>query len=721
MPSKPDTPRSNSAPPTTERTPAEPVNILLVDDETRNLDVLESILYAPAYRLVRATSANDALLALVHGDFAVLVLDINMPGMNGIELANLIKQRKRTQHIPILFLTAYYQDEKYVLEGYGVGAVDYLTKPVNPVILRSKVSVFAELHVKNRALEFSNRALESEVGRRLAAEEQLREMNQDLEVRVRQRTIELTAANAALQASESQLRLVADHASVYLAHVDRQHRYRYVNRAYATRFNLLPEQVIGATMGDVIGAEAHEVLRPYINRALGGERVEFEAELPYTKSGPQWIQAYYEPERAPDGSVSGLVAVIADVSARKSAEREMARARDEAMAASRAKDDFLAALSHELRTPLSPVLLVASAAAANQALSPEVRADFASIAKNAMLEARLIDDLLDLTRITRGKMTLDLKVADVHTVLEDAIATVRADVDEKELELAAEFGATRCQVLADAARLQQVFWNVLKNAVKFTPARGRIRVVTSTLPEENAISVTFSDSGIGMTGDEIARAFDSFSQGDHATGGGSHRFGGLGLGLAISHMLMKLHAGSIEARSSGRGRGSTFVIRLPLAAASVVPAAAPRNGSAPRASDGKSRPARDRGRLLLVEDHGPTRVALAQLLMQRGFDVSAAGSIAAALGLAQTRQFDVVLSDLGLPDGEGYDLMRTLSGRFNLRGIALSGYGMEHDIAKSRDAGFVGHLTKPVTIDTLEDMIISLRQDLTQRPQESPT
>ncbi|MEJ1974497.1 MAG: HAMP domain-containing sensor histidine kinase [Lacunisphaera sp.] len=222
--------------------------------------------------------------------------------------------------------------------------------------------------------------------------------------------------------------------------------------------------------------------------------------------------------------------MITDVTARKRAEREMLRARDEAMAAARAKDDFLAALSHELRTPLSPVLLVASAAAADPGLSADVRADFATIAKNALLEARLIDDLLDLTRITRGKMTLDLKTVDVHAVLEDAVATVRADLAEKNLTLILECGAANHAADADSARLQQVFWNVLKNAVKFTPAKGRIRVETRSLTESNEMTVTVTDSGIGMTSEELDRVFQAFSQGDHAGGSGSHRFGGLGLG-----------------------------------------------------------------------------------------------------------------------------------------------------------------------------------------------
>ena len=683
-----------------------PVNILIVDDEVRNLDVLESILFAPGYRLVRATSANDALLALVDGDFAVLVLDINMPVMNGIELANLIKQRKRTAHIPIVFLTAYYQDEKYVLEGYGVGAVDYLTKPINPEVLRAKVAVFVDLHRMSQALAEGNTALEWEVTQRQTAEEALRRANLELEARVQQRTNELTSAMAALTGSEAQLRLVADHASIFLAHIDREHRFKFVNRTYAERFGLTPEEIIGADMSRIVGPVPYEACRHYLEHALTGERVEFELEIPDDKIGPHWMQIVYEPERAPTGDVSGIVAVIFDVTARKRAEREMARARDEAMAASRAKDDFLAALSHELRTPLSPVLLIASAAAANASLPAEVREDFGCIAKNAMLEARLIDDLLDLTRITRGKMTLDLKRVDVHAVLQDALATVRSELEEKNLIVTLEWAAATHFAMADFARLQQVFWNVLKNAVKFTPPQGRIRVETRSLTESDEMTVTITDSGIGMTTEELDRVFQAFSQGDHAGGGGSHRFGGLGLGLAISQKLMQLHAGSVHAFSPGRGKGSTFVIRIPLAAGPLLLGTPGEGGGAEDAS--KARPGLDsaeRNPILLVEDHEPTRSVLAKLLRERSYKVLGTATVAGALELAANHHFEFVVSDLGLPDGSGYELMKQLSERHGLKGIALSGYGMEQDIVRSKEAGFVGHLTKPVSFRTLERVL----------------
>ncbi len=689
-----------------------PVNILIVDDEPRNLDVLESILYRPDYRLVRATSANDALLALVDGDFAVLVLDINMPVMNGIDLAHLIKQRKRTQRIPILFLTAYYQDEKFVLEGYGVGAVDYLTKPINPEVLRAKVAVFVDLHRMNHALAAGNAALEREIVQRQIAEESLRRVNHELETRVLNRTNELTIVNAALKASESQLRMIADHAAVYLVQLDRQHRFRYVNRGFAARFGLTQEKIVGAEMTAVIGAAAYAGCRPRLEQALAGERMDFELELAGADAGAPWLHLVFEPERAHGGEVTGVVAVISDITARKRAEREMAAARDEAMAASRTKDDFLAALSHELRTPLSPVLLLASASAADETLPEAVREDFATIAKNALLEARLIDDLLDLTRISRGKMKLELKRVDVHAVLQDALSTVSGDLKEKGMTLAVTWGTPPPVALADSARLQQVFWNIIKNAIKFTPEGGEVRVETKITHGARQLTIAVTDSGIGMTPSELKRVFQPFSQGDHAAGSGSHRFGGLGLGLAISRMLMQLHAGQVEAFSAGRGQGATFVISLPLAP--LAPAEENHGDQPGRAGAG---PGNDqRYPILLIEDHEPTRAVLVNLLNQRSYRTVSASSMAEALALAATQRFEFVISDLGLPDGTGYDLMRDLGRRYGLKGIALSGYGMEQDLAQSREAGFIGHLTKPVTFWAIEQAIAGFYDSRQSKP-----
>ena len=400
-----------------------------------------------------------------------------------------------------------------------------------------------------------------------------------------------------------------------------------------------------------------------------------------------------------DGALIGAVVVFHDVTKQHQDRVALERARDEAVAASRAKDDFLAALSHELRTPLNPVLLLASEAAANPDLSAEVRRDFEIINKNVLLEARLIDDLLDLTRITRGKMPLDLQMVDVLEVVRDSIETVRSDIDAKSLTLTTNFSAEHSIVVGDKTRLQQVCWNLLKNAVKFTPPKGSITIVTSNDARDNLV-VEFLDSGVGMTPEELARIFTAFSQGDHGGGSGSHRFGGLGLGLAISRMLVEIHKGEIRATSQGRSQGARLIVSLPLAPREVLTDERP----ASALSDLKEAAAigMKKRLILLVEDHKPTRDTFARLMTKRNYEVMVAETVAQALALGAQHKFDLVISDIGLPDGDGNALMRTLRARHGLHGIALSGYGMEQDVTRSREAGFITHLTKPISVHAME-------------------
>jgi signal transduction histidine kinase len=244
--------------------------------------------------------------------------------------------------------------------------------------------------------------------------------------------------------------------------------------------------------------------------------------------------------------------------------REVSEARDSAERANRAKDDFLATLSHELRNPLSPVLLVAGAAAKDPALPESVRSDFATICKNISLETRLIDDLLDLTRITHGKLEIKRVPCDIHTILRDAIATLESEMQQKRISLSSDFQAEEHHGVGDPVRLTQVFWNVLKNAVKFTPEEGEIVIGTRNLCGSPRLAIRVADTGIGMSSEEQSRVFEAFSQGRHAEEG-SHRYEGLGLGLSISRMLVELHSGEIRAESAGPGRGSVFTIELPLA------------------------------------------------------------------------------------------------------------------------------------------------------------
>ena len=446
----------------------------------------------------------------------------------------------------------------------------------------------------------------------------------------------------------------------------------------------------------------HPEDRPRVQEAMnrsmtaGGE-FDLEYRTVWPNGSTHWVLVRGQTSQPPDTDRLRTIGVSLDITQRKETESEQVRLREEAVRASRAKDDFLATLSHELRTPLNPVLLVASDAAQDADFPPAARASFELIRKNVELEARLIDDLLDLTTIVRGKLVIRKEAVDVHTILSDAIAAVQPEFEAKRVALTTSLAAGEHTVFADEVRLVQVFINLLKNAVKFTSEQGRVELHTAAAGS-GRIKIHLSDTGIGMTVAELERVFGAFEQGDHATEQGAHRFGGLGLGLAISQRLVELHGGTIQAFSEGRDRGTSFTIELPLHRYSGVPSV---DGNPPLAAI-RELNATAENRILLVEDHEPTRRTLAQLLRRRNYSVSSAASLAEAREQAAGATFDLVVSDLGLPDGDGTELMAELRDRFGLRGIALTGYGMEEDISRCRAAGFVAHLTKPIRVESLE-------------------
>lgn len=474
------------------------------------------------------------------------------------------------------------------------------------------------------------------------------------------------------------------------------------NRGAEVLFGYPAAEVIGKTINISTPREELSILE----RVRRDEHIErYEAVRQRRDGSSVEVSLTISPIKDADGKIIGASKIIHDITDQKNAEKNLERARDEAVAASRAKDDFLAALSHELRTPLNPVLLLASEAARDLELPAKIRRTFDTIRKNVELEARLIDDMLDLTRITRGKLAFDFRAVDLHAVLRDAIAIVRTDLDGKQIALTPDFKAGDAMVSGDAVRLQQIFWNVLKNAVKFTPKNGKINIETRAAAGK--IVVKIADTGIGLTPGELDRAFNAFSQGDHASGRGAHRFGGVGLGLAITRTLVELHSGTIRAESGGRDRGAAFFIELPLAKKTEAILDSARGQSSldfSTASPGQN----SRIRILLVEDHEPTRLALAQLLARRHYQVKTAATLAEARALAAGEKFDLVVSDIGLPDGNGCDLMRELRDGQGLKGIALTGYGMEQDIARSRESGFVTHLTKPVRMESLDGALAAI-------------
>ncbi len=375
--------------------------------------------------------------------------------------------------------------------------------------------------------------------------------------------------------------------------------------------------------------------------------------------------------------------------------------RQELISANAAKDQFLALLSHELRNPLSPVIAMVGELEASAPDAPEIRNALEVIRRNVELEARLIDDLLDVTRISKGKLQLSFEVVCVHQILQRAYEICREEITQKELEAQFCLNAEYSHVEGDPARLQQVFWNLIKNSVKFTPAKGRI-MIESLNPSPNEIEIRITDTGIGIEQEKIDKVFIAFEQGQTSI---TRRFGGLGLGLAISKAMVDAHKGKIRVTSNGKEQGSTFIVTLQTVTTPVDA----HNGADKKQPRARRKDAAvARRRLLVVDDHYDTCTGMKMMLERRGYEITLAHSADQAVEKAGAADFDLLISDIGLPDRSGYELMRELRASKGLRGIALSGFGMEHDVSKARDAGFAEHLTKPINFERLEEAIRSL-------------
>jgi len=401
------------------------------------------------------------------------------------------------------------------------------------------------------------------------------------------------------------------------------------------------------------------------------------------------------PVREENGAVRGVVLIFRDFSEHKSAEQDLRRAKEELEQAARVKDQFLATLSHELRTPLTPVLTTLNLWEASTDLPEDFRSDIVMLRRNIELEARLIDDLLDLTRIAQGKLSLNPELCDVHDILIAAIEVYRSEIQGKRLEVVTRFQARRRVVTADCARIQQVFWNIIKNATKFTPEGGRITIETRN-DNEGRIVVSISDTGIGMSAEELTSVFKPFVQG---TTDSHRRHGGLGLGLAIARAFTEAHGGTIDASSPGPTKGTTFTFRMLALDVSTPDLSAVSNPKPIVESAEKLR-------VLLIEDHADSATVLARLLARMGHAVQVCDSVRATMEvLARGDGFDLVLSDIGLPDGTGVDLIREIRKQHRWPAVALTGYGMEDDIIRCREAGFDGHITKPVSVQNLEAIL----------------
>jgi signal transduction histidine kinase/response regulator RpfG family c-di-GMP phosphodiesterase len=696
----------------------EKVSILIVDDRPDKLLAHEVVLSELKQNLVRATSGKEALRCLLKQDFAVILLDVNMPGMDGFETAALIRQRQRSETTPIIFISAVNDTETHVSRGYSLGAVDYILTPVVPEILRAKIAVFVDLFKKNAQVK--------------------------RQVEEREKLLREQAVLAETEARQERLSYLADASNVMAGSLD-------YHKTFENLAHLVVPQL--ADFCITLGADENGALRQVamacssLSNAPGLLRLaeEFPASSTAQTAGSHVLktgrsamccdirnvalQEVFERQEerefilsfAPTSFIAvplkthdralGAIVMVNTTEGRRCGAEELAlaeelanraalaidnarlykaaqKARAEAERANLAKDSFLAMLSHELRTPLTPVLTSVFALEQENNLPAETRASLQMIRRNVELEARLIDDLLDLTRISKGKVQLNLEEVDAHLLLRNALEICQTDIDQKNLSIQTDFAAERVSLEADPARLQQIFWNLIKNAVKFTPEGGRLKIRTSN--DHGQLWVQVSDSGMGIDAETLPKIFNAFEQGERT------RLGGLGLGLAISKALVETHKGKLTAESAGRDQGATFTATFPVA----------KNHTAAHTASVPSSPAvRKSKRVLLVEDHEDTNRSLTNLLRRCGYHVRAAHSIQSALKLVANEQFDVLVSDIGLPDGSGIELMQAIKEEHPIFGIALTGFGMEEDVRRSQEVGFRHHLIKPIDLTRLDSLI----------------
>jgi signal transduction histidine kinase/DNA-binding response OmpR family regulator len=705
-----------------------PVNILLVDDRHDKLLALQAILADLGEHLVLAHSGTEALRCLLKQEFALILLDVSMPILDGFETAALIRQRQQSARTPIIFVSAVSDSETHVSRGYSLGAVDYILTPIVPEVLRAKVMFFVDLFKKTQQLKrqaeeraqlFREQAAraEAEASERRAAF--LAEVSQALMTPLEVEEILAMVANltvpqladvslvdraagvgtirlAAWQGSPAGPvplpELIADldpiplDSEFLVAKVFRSGKVQLLGEVPRFLDGISPYRGTGARCNRLIRLGTRSAILVPVVR---GQAVEAVITFALVQAARVYVPADI-------GLAESLARSVAMAWERARLYQTAQEARQEAEAASRAKDRFIAMLSHELRTPLTPILFSASTLATDPTLPEIIRDDLQIISRNAELEARLIDDLLDITRITQGKLHLSFSLADAHRLVLSALDVCADGIQRKNLVMTVDLRADSYMLNADEARLQQVFWNLLKNAIKFTPSGGEIRL-RSFNPDARRICIQVADTGMGIAAEMLPRIFEPFERGQETNSEG------LGLGLAISRPIVEMHSGIISAQSAGTGHGATFTVELPVAWPAIKSSAAhpvTEEGDETRAQQPHQR------RILVVDDHTDTLSVMQRLLRRLGYAVSVADGMESALRLADAETFDLVISDLGLPDGSGHELIQHLqrSGK-QIPSIAVSGFGMKEDIAQSHNAGFAAHLTKPVSSQLLKATI----------------
>jgi PAS domain S-box-containing protein len=498
------------------------------------------------------------------------------------------------------------------------------------------------------------------------------------------------AAEESARRRERQLRFVTDSAPVLIAHCDLEHRFKFVNRPYAARFGLEPADLIGRRIPEILGQDAYDTIKPSLMRTLAGKRVDVEVEVPYERLGRQFMRFAYEPELDEHGTVIGYVAAIINVSDRRRAEEALREANSR-------KDAFLATLAHELRNPVAALrnaVTLLSLPRTDAAVRD--RAD-AIVDRQLKQLVRLVEDLLDVSRISRGQLQLRLARTTLAEVIQSAVESTSLALGAASQEVEVLLPDESIELEADTERLSQVFVNLLTNATKYTPAGGKITISAVATAED--VTVTVTDTGIGIPSDMLESVFGMFIQ-VHSTS--DRASGGLGIGLTLVRSIVDLHGGTVTAESHGTDRGSTFRVRLPLVQQGIRQA---EPAPSPSAEAAVSK------RVLIADDNLDAAESLQLWLQLAGHDVQIAGNGMEALRVAAEFKPDVALLDLGMPGLSGFDVARRI--RDSAWGsdmvlVALTGWGQDEDRKQSAEAGFDHHLTKPIAPEAIESLIAGL-------------
>ncbi len=727
------------------------INILMVDDNPTNLLALETILQGPDRTLVQAASGDEALRYLLNMDVAVILLDVYMPGIDGLETAALIRGREKSRDIPIIFITADSMGNRHIAQGYSLGAVDYILKPVEPDILRSKVAVFVELfkkteeikrqaallHEKN--LELENANLERlgmliELGQQLAAEHDPARVLEKFCHAARTIIGAAHAGVGVLGEQSSALRYFfrsdpggADMPLASAPQVDDS----VLNKLLQERRPLrLPE--LDTSLSSTPLAAAHSTARSflgtsilssaqvsgwlYLTEKIGADEFS-EADERLAVTLATQVTVAYENARLYTEAQRHTIELQQEVAERKQAEEERARmlireqaARAEAEQANRTKDEFLAILSHELRTPLTAILGWSHLLLTSTLDQENTSRALETIERNARSQSQLIDDLLDVSRIITGKLRLEMRPVELVQIIEAAVDSIGPTAQAKAIQFAVTFDKTAGYVLGDANRLQQIVWNLFSNAVKFTPQGGRVNVCLER--SDGQARITLSDTGQGIEPQFLPFIFDRFRQADGST---TRKYGGLGLGLAIVRHLVELHGGTIKVHSAGPEQGATFTVLLPLRsdnrkfdAGAEFLLAQSKEGepSCPRSQILNGL------RILVVDDEVDTREMLSAVLARCGAEVRGVGSAAAALAALQVWLPDLIVSDIGMPAEDGYSLIRKVRQLDQvyrqIPAVALTAYAGTEDQTRVLSAGFQMHIAKPIDPEELVTMIATI-------------